>query len=285
MKTIGFIDYYLDEFHSGNFIKKANEYNEINGTDYVVCCAWAEIDSPSGMTNAQWCEAHGVELCASLEEVCRRCDFIVLLAPDNPEKHLPYAKEIFKIAKTVFIDKTFSAGYEDAKEIFRLADENGARFMSTSSLRYETAFAPYKDTATAITVYGGGGVGHYFDDYLVHHLEIVMHCFGLGATNVHYERCADQELVRVEFTNNRVANVIFAPCLGFGAIVADENGESRNLPAQSDYFKGQITDVLNFFGGAEPSFDTRQTLELAKIRAAAFISRDKGVHTVNLADL
>lgn len=282
MKTIGFIDYYLDEYHSGNFIEKMNEYNAARGADYSVLCAWAEIDRPEGITNESWCSERGVELCGSIEEVCKRCDFIVIFAPDNPEKHLPYADEVFKHSKVVFIDKTFSAGYDDALKIFELAKERDVRFFSTSSLRYEESFAGYKGKATAITVYGGGGVGHYFNDYLVHHLEIVMHCFGCGAERVHYEKNADQELVRIEFSKNRVANVIFAPCLGFGAIIADGEGNSENLPATSDYFRGQIAEVLDFFGGGELSFDTRETLELARIKAAAFISRDEGIHTVEI---
>lgn len=283
MKKIGFIDYYLDCWHPQNFIKNVKRYNEERGESFEICCAYAEIDSPkSDVTTDKWCAEYGVERTHSIKEACDKSDFVVIFSPDNPEKHLPYAKEVFKYAKKVFIDKTFSAGYDDAVEIFRLAEENGVDFFSSSSLRYEENFKKYKGKATAITVYGGGGEGHYFDDYLVHHLEIVMHCFGCGARSVRYEKNADQEIVRVEFTGGRVANVIFAPCLSFGAIIADENGNSSIEPNASDMFYAQISEILDFFDGKPISFDTAETLELAKIKAAAFKSRDEKIERVML---
>ena len=52
MKTIGFIDYYLDEWHANNypdFIKSCA------GDRYTVGCAYGKIDSPiGGMTNREW---------------------------------------------------------------------------------------------------------------------------------------------------------------------------------------------------------------------------------------
>lgn len=52
MKKIGFIDYYLDEWHANNypdFIKKQSCGR------YEVCCAYGKIDSPiGGMTNEEW---------------------------------------------------------------------------------------------------------------------------------------------------------------------------------------------------------------------------------------
>ncbi len=282
MKKIGFIDYYLDCWHPHNFVENVKKYNAEHGTDFAVTLAWAERNSPSGKTTDAWCAEHGVKRAESIAELCAECDYIAIFSPDNPEKHLGYAREVFKYGKPTFIDKTFSARYDDALEMFRISEELGTPFFSCSSLRYEESLAPFKGCASAITVLGGGGVGHLFDDYLVHHLEMVMHCFGTGAVSVHYEKNADQELVRVEFTGGRVANVIFAPCLNFAAIVADESGTSHYLPATSDFFYGQISEVLAFFAGEPLSFDTMQTLELAKIKAAAFRCRDEGIDKIIL---
>ena len=59
MKKIGFIDYYLDEWHANNypeFIK-----NQGNG-DFEVAYAWAKIDSPlpDGLTSKEWSETYNI---------------------------------------------------------------------------------------------------------------------------------------------------------------------------------------------------------------------------------
>ena len=44
MKKIGFIDYYISEWHANSYPKWIEEANEALGTDYKVAYAWAEVD-------------------------------------------------------------------------------------------------------------------------------------------------------------------------------------------------------------------------------------------------
>ena len=62
MKTVGFIDYFLHEWHANEYPAMIAAYNEKNGTDYQVKYAWAEIDSPNegARTTDEWCK-----VCAS----------------------------------------------------------------------------------------------------------------------------------------------------------------------------------------------------------------------------
>ena len=66
MKKIGFIDYYLDEWH-------ANYYPEFfrseAGDRMEVAYAYGKIDAPNGMTNKEWSEKYDAELLGSIEEV------------------------------------------------------------------------------------------------------------------------------------------------------------------------------------------------------------------------
>ena len=107
MKAVGFIDYFLHEWHANEYPAMIKEYNEKYGKDYVLKCAWAEIDSPNGgMTTDEWCKHYGVERCDTIEELCKKCDYVFVLAPSNPEKHLGYAERVFKCGKSPYIDKT-----------------------------------------------------------------------------------------------------------------------------------------------------------------------------------
>ena len=70
VKKIGFIDYYLDEWHANNYpawIKEAS-----NG-EYEVAYAYGEIDSPlGGRTTAAWCADMGVEQVESIDTLIEK---------------------------------------------------------------------------------------------------------------------------------------------------------------------------------------------------------------------
>ena len=138
MKTIGFIDYYLSEWHANNYPNWIKSVCEKTSKDFVVKYAWAEKDiSPvDGRSTDDWCNTFGVEKCDTIAEVCQKADYIIVLAPSNPEKHLAYVKEVFKYKKNTYVDKTFAPDFATAKEMFDIANENGTKFFSSSALRY-----------------------------------------------------------------------------------------------------------------------------------------------------
>ena len=271
MKTVGFIDYFLHEWHANEYPAMIAAYNEKNGADYQVKYAWAEMDIPGGMSTDEWCEIHGTEKCATIQELCEKSDLVIVLAPSNPEKHLAYAKAVFACGKNPYIDKTFAPDYATAKAIFDLANEYGVQFFSSSALRYADELNAYMGTANTIFTTGGGS---NFDEYIIHQIEMVVKCLGVGAEQVRYTKNADQEWVEVAYANGKVAKMMFAPCMPFAVTVADENG-SNYLPIESAFFDGLIADILHFFATGEKSFDGAQTLEVIKIREGAIQAKSK----------
>ena len=101
MKKIGFIDYYLSEWHANKYPGWMADICKAEGLEYQIAYAWGELEiSPvDGISGAQWCEQNGVEQCATIEEVCEKSDVILILAPSNPEKHLEYAKAVLPFGK------------------------------------------------------------------------------------------------------------------------------------------------------------------------------------------
>ena len=85
MKKIGFIDYYISEWHANNYPSWLKKISEEKGMDYQVCYAWAEEDvsKVDGKTTAEWCTQMGIEQCASVQELCEKSDFIIILAPSD----------------------------------------------------------------------------------------------------------------------------------------------------------------------------------------------------------
>ena len=157
MKTIGFIDYYLSEWHADNYPLWIKEICEKTGKEFCVAYAWAEMDkSPiDGKTTDEWCKEFNVQQCNSIAEVCEKADYVLILAPSNPEKHLQYAKEVFKFGKNTYIDKTFAPDNATAEEIFALAENYGVKFFSSSALRYAEELVG-KENAKAVMTTGEG---------------------------------------------------------------------------------------------------------------------------------
>ena len=56
MVKIGFIDYFLDEWHANNYPKWFRAASETLGEEFVVSYAWAELDAPpqGGKTTKEW---------------------------------------------------------------------------------------------------------------------------------------------------------------------------------------------------------------------------------------
>ena len=280
MKTIGFIDYYLDEWHADNYPAMIDSYNKKTGSDYRLAYAWGERDNPNGgLSNEAWCEKFGAALCASVEEVCERSDHIIVLAPSNPERHLDYAGRVFACGKSPYIDKTFAPDYRTAKAIFGLAEKQGVRFFSSSALRYADELKAYQGDARSIALTGGGS---NLDEYIIHQLEMAVKCLGTGAESVRYDKYADQEYAEVCYGDGRHAKLFYSPCLPFTAAVAGADDRSAYYQISSPYFDNLIADMIHFFETGETSFDAAETLEVMKLRDAVIAGKSRPGERIEL---
>ena len=268
MKKIGFIDYYISEWHANNYPKWIADACSALGAEYKVAYAWAELDlSPKyGETTEQWCERFGAEKCATIDELCEKSDVIVILAPSDPEKHSGYAEAALKYGKRTYIDKTFSPDYETAKRIFELAEKYNTPFYSSSALRYGEELDTDFDCREIIVT----GSGSNLPEYIVHQAEMVVKKLGIGAERVKSENFGTQTHIHVGYPDGRVASMIFAPSIPFTVYMSDGVDKKPCYRAvKSDYFLALITDMIRFFEEGTVSFDPCETLEVMKIREGA----------------
>lgn len=263
MKKIGFVDYYISEWHANNYPEWIKAASERMGEDFVLAYAWAELDiSPEdGVSTAEWCASHGVEQCSDIAELCTKSDYIIVLSPSNPEKHLKYASEVFKFGKRTYIDKTFAPDYRTAKEIFSLAEGAGASFFSSSALRFADELAAFRPT-DLLSVFGGG---RSLEEYIIHQVEMAVKIRGVGAEAVTvYGAEAGGFKVEISYPDLLRTVLNYNDANSF----AVSDGE-RRAEIASPFFENLISDILRFFKSGEVSFDTGETLEVMKIREAA----------------
>ena len=272
MMKIGFVDYYLSEWHANNYPDWMHEAAEKKGLDIEISHAWAELDlSPmTGKTTAEWCEQFGVKPCGTIEELCELCDVIVVLAPSNPEKHLEYAKRVLPYKKPTYIDKTFTPNLAEAKEIFAIAEKYGTPFFSSSALRYATELDTLDGCRQIMTTGGGGSVG----EYIVHQAEMVVKKLGVGAESVSAQAVGDQLIFTVSYPDDRSASMIYGKAYPFTAYMANAE-KAVYKPISSDFFKLLIADMLEFFTSGARSFDPAETLEVMAIREMALRAAER----------
>lgn len=266
MKTIGFIDYYIDEWHANEYPNFIKAYNEKNGTDYGVKYVWAEIDKEGGVSTDDWCKKYGAEKCESIAELCAKSDYVILLSPDNPEKHLDYARQMFEAKKSGYIDKTFAPDYETAVKIYDLAKENGVKFFTSSALRYATELDEFAGQTKNAFIVGSGG---YFEVYIIHMLEMAVKCVGVGATSLKFSQFADQKWLDINYKDGRHVRIVQSPFFPFAFAATKEGKNTELITVKSDFFGGLIADVLRFFEEGTLSFNPEETLEVIKLRGYA----------------
>ena len=258
---IGFIDYYLDEWHANNY---PNWIKEASGGEMEVVCAFGLIDSPiGGRTNAKWCEDMGIRQAASIEEVIESSDVLIVLSPDNCEMHEQLCQLPLRSGKPTYIDKTFAPDLPTAQRIFAIADEYGTPCYSTSALRYATE---YKDLGKVQAIASWGPNG--FETYSIHQLEPIMMLMQAEPKRVMALTGDKWYIMTIEFVDGRAATLTgYAAGSPFAMNVTGENG-AKVINVESDFFGGFIANLVEFFRDSTKIVPHADTLRIMAVRGA-----------------
>jgi hypothetical protein len=264
MKKIGFVDYFISEWHANNYPAWIERICAEMGADYKVCYAWAELDtSPiDGVSTAEWCEKFGAEQCSTIDELCEKSDVIVILSPSNPETHLRYAEAVLKYGKRTYIDKTFAPDTKTAKEIFALGERYNTPFFSTSALRYATELDSVDGPDSMLVTGGGSNLPEYF----IHLGEMIVKKMG-AIKSVRATKNGSQWIMQAKTESGKDATMIYGSAMPYNAYMTKE-GKEVWKSIKSPFFDGLIADMLNFFESGNASFDPSETLDVIKLRDA-----------------
>lgn len=268
MKKIGFVDYYISEWHANNYPAWIAEACEKMGLSYKVAYAYAEeYTSPyDGRNTDEWCRDFGAQKCESIKELCEKSDVVIVLAPSNPEKHLAYTSEVFKYGKRTYVDKTFAPDLKTAQVIFDIAKKYGTPFFSSSALRYADELSKI-NTDRGIATTGGGS---NLPEYIIHQVEMLVKLMG-KAEKVMATKEGDTVLFDVTYQDGRMAKMAYSPSLSFTVRTLDA---TEPIGISSPFFVSLIADMVRFFESGETSFDGEETLEVMRLREAALIASE-----------
>lgn len=263
MIKIGFIDYYLDEWHANNYpamIEKAS------GGEMAVAYAYGKIDSPiGGITNKAWCEKYGIQPVDTIEELVEMSDALVVLSPDNCEMHEELCKIPLASGKRCYVDKTFAPDYPTAKRIFANAEAHGTPCYSTSALRFADE---YRNIATD----GIRGIQSWgpaeFETYSIHQLEPLAMLMKAAPKRVMYLPGEGCYSLVIEYADGRHASVNgFRDGSPFMMNIAKADGNCV-LTIESPYFDRFIANLVDFFRTGDVKVPHEETLHIMALRGA-----------------
>ncbi len=268
MKKIGFIDYFLDEWHANNYPQWIADTR--NGGRYGVAFAWAAMDKPDGLTTGQWCAKYGVEQARSQKELIEKSDCIIVLSPDNPEQHEALAALALQSGKPVYVDKTFATSRAAAERMFDTAQRHGTPMYSTSALRYAKELAWLKDNGIAqrdVAFASARGPG-VFENYSIHQIELIVAAMGTGAKRAIAHGTDNAPVVVYEYADGRCSVVNHLPWSGFSLAVQDETNRGAVLNVEGNFWEGFVDALLCFFDTGKPAVPREETCEAIAMHEA-----------------
>lgn len=266
-KKIGFIDYFIDEWHANNYPQMIRQSTK--GDKFEVALAWEEIHPEGKIKIDEWCKQQGVAKAESIEQVVDECDCIVVLSPDNVERHEDLARLPLMSGKPVYVDKPFAPSLEVAKRMVELARNHNTPLMSSSALRFDStvqnALSQIGDQpANYMATFGPGT----WEIYAIHQIEPIVTIMGTGAKRVMQCGNSNTNVMLIEYHDNPRAVFNQNPNFPFRFVAT--YGESGVIVADnmSDFFPRFIEAMLEFFETGEAKAPIEQTLEVTAILEA-----------------
>ena len=263
-KRIGFVDYDLDNFHADTFLAAIRGPLKERGFTVAGCTA---VRKEPGRA---WANQNHVPYFAKLEDLNEAADVYMVLAPSNPEQHMPLCQKIFPFGKPTYVDKTFAPDLPTARRIFELADENKVAVQTSSALRYTNVQERVRREGAAVrhmVAWGGGR----FEEYAVHPVEMIVSCMGAGATRI--MRRGDDRFAQLllEFSGGRtaVANVIDGGATTYAASINIAAGTHHMEVERSTLFVNTAAAILDFLESGIPLVDRAESLVIRRILDAA----------------
>ena len=92
--------------------------------------------------------------------------------------------------------------------------------------------------------------------------------------SVKLENQGTQYICRVEYEGQKSAAMIYASAFPFGICAEMSNGENVYKNVSSPFFPNLISEILEFFKTGKCPFDTKQTLDVMKIRTGVIKAVD-----------
>lgn len=235
---------------------------------------------------------YNVRIVPTPEEVAESCDAILLESVDG-RAHRELFERIAPYRKPVFVDKPFAVSSDDAKAIFRTAEQYGIPVMSCSAVRYGEALtrAIADDRLGSIIgmdCYGPLALqptqpGLFW--YGIHTVDMLYSALGSSCLQVKSAVTEEHDVVIGEWADGRIGAIRGnrRGNNGFGALLHREKGTQYvDLASNAKpYYASLLEQIMAMIATGKPGIRPEETAEIIRFIEAANESRQTG-ETVRL---
>lgn len=206
----------------------------------------------------------------------------VIIATDKGYEHIERCRPFIEAGIPVFVDKPMVDNRKDL-DIFCKWVHNGARIMSSSSMRYCKEYAPYRMSTNDLGKlrYLSITTPKSWERYGIHALEGIYPILGPGFESVRNTGDRDRNIVHIKHKNG-VDVVIAAISDMYGAFgtlqICGTKGHAMSVMKDSYFsFKEQLEAFITYLRTGVRTFPFEETIELMKIIIAGIESREKNM--------
>ena len=294
----------LDTSHAIAFTKLINVEKDPACAGFAVTVAyqWGSRDIASSTNRyakyVPQMRDMGVNIVPSIADVLAESD-VVLLETNDGREHFSQAKEVFASGKLCFIDKPIAHNLADALKIYNLGKATGAKYFSSSALRYSDVAVKArageygKIRSAAITSPSPEekqGTHNYYTWYGIHGFEPLVAIMGRGVEKVSCFRTANDDVVNAVWADGRLGQLhLLRPYGGYSGYVMPEKPANPKEPVVlfGGYqgYQPLLKEILKFFRTGEPPIPPEETLEIMAFMEAAELSANRGGAPVTIAEV
>lgn len=268
MVKIGFVDYYLDNWHANNYPRFLRETIARMGYDACLTTAFGLHPSPAGVTTEQWCRRQNMQPASSIQEVVDNSDAVMVIAADDSRWHEEVAQIPLKSGKPVFVDKTFAYDLAAAKRMFALAAQYNTPVFSSSAQRYCQDILDWKEAHPERPKFVSTVGPHSLDNYAVHQLEPIVALMGTGVQRIKAFSVgtAVTQLI-LDYGDGRLASFMQSPqpWAEFNFMVSDGTNGKRLVSDDRNFYHNLSNVILDFFTHGGMPVAKEETLEIVAI--------------------
>ena len=277
MLRIGFVDYYLDNWHANNYPAFLRQAIVKYGYDAKVSAAFGMIDAPDGKTSALWCKEQNVTMANSMQELLDSVDAVMVIAADDSRFHEIVCPEPLASGKPVYVDKTFAHDLATSKKLFAIAEEHKTPVLSSSAQRYCQHVIDYlaerKEPTRFISTVGP----HSLENYAVHQLEPIVAIMGVGVKRMKaFKAGSAVTQLTLDYGDGRLASFTQTPqpFAEFNFMVSDGETGRRLHSEDSNFYENLMKAILDFFVSGIPPVQKEETLEIISLIETAKVARN-----------
>ncbi len=239
----------------------------------------------------------GVEIVPSIAELLKKVD-VILLETNDGREHYQQAKEVFESGKLVFIDKPLAHNLRDAIKIYELGRKTGAKWFSSSALRYSDVavkarageYGPIRGAALmSPSPIEEQGTHNFYTWYGIHGFEPLVAIMGMGVDKVSCFRNDTDDVINATWKDGRMGELrlMRKSWVYSGYVLPEKPTDKKNPVVVFGGYQGYqplLKEIVKFFRTGEVPVPNEETLEILAFMEAAEMSAKRGGAPVTIAE-